>query len=68
VSYYLARHIEVDGGHHSHLALEMTEELCGGDLDKYWEATEAAATALQKRLVLWDGILLEVNARQLQAV
>jgi hypothetical protein len=46
----------------------MTEELCDDDVDKYREVTEAAVTAMQKRLVLWDGILLEVNARQLQAI
>jgi nucleoside-diphosphate-sugar epimerase len=32
------------------LLQEMTEELCGGDVDKYREATEAAVTAMPKRL------------------
>ena len=54
--YYLERHIEVDGEHHSHLAYQMTSELCG-DNDAYWaEATEAVKLALTNRLMLWDSI------------
>jgi len=60
-NYYLERHIEVDGGHHSHLATEMTIELCGGDEQKWQEATEASITALQKRINLWDGIYEEIK-------
>ncbi len=53
--YYLERHIEVDGDHHSHLALQMTAHLCGDDGEK-WKAAEAATiTALQKRIDLWNG-------------
>ena len=55
--YYLERHIEVDGDHHSHLAYEMTAELCGDDSIKWSEATEAVEAALQARIALWDGIL-----------
>jgi len=58
--YYLERHIEVDGGHHSQLSLEMTAELCGSDLQKWNEAEAAAITALQKRIVLWDGVYNEI--------
>ena len=55
--YYLERHIEVDGDHHSQLAYQMTAELCGEDNDKWSEATVAVKAALQARLAFWDGIL-----------
>jgi hypothetical protein len=55
--YYLQRHIEVDGDHHSHLAHQMTAELCGDDPIKWKEAADAAKAALTARLSLWDGIL-----------
>ena len=54
--YYIERHIEVDGDHHSHLAIEMVSELCGVDDEKWREATEAAQKALQIRYTLWDSI------------
>jgi hypothetical protein len=53
--YYLERHIEVDGDHHSHLAIQMTSNLCGSDLSCWKEAEEAAIESLQKRIDLWDG-------------
>jgi hypothetical protein len=37
--YYLERHIEVDGEHHSQLAYQMTADLCSDDNDKWTEAT-----------------------------
>lgn len=54
--YYLERHIEVDGDHHSLLAYEMTSSLCGNDTDKWQEATVAVKAALQNRIQLWDAI------------
>lgn len=57
--YYLERHIEVDGDHHSHLALEMTANLCGED-----EQTQATLKSLQKRIDLWDGVLAEIMERK----
>jgi hypothetical protein len=58
--YYLERHIEVDGDHHSHLALQMTAELCGDDQQKWNEIEQASIIALQKRVTLWDSIYNEV--------
>ncbi len=54
--YYLERHIEVDGGHHAHLAHRMTSSLCGTDETKWQQATEAVKTALEHRIKLWDAI------------
>lgn len=59
--YYLERHIEVDGDHHSHLAYEMTELLCGDDADKWEQAQQAVAAALKARLQLWDAILAHIS-------
>ncbi|SDZ93832.1 DUF3050 domain-containing protein [Pedobacter hartonius] len=60
IKYYLERHIEVDGDHHSHLALEMTAELCG-DSEAYWKAAEEITVAsLQQRINLWNGVYNEI--------
>lgn len=61
--YYLERHIEVDGDHHSHLALQMTSNLCGTD-DRFWEEAEhATILSLQKRINLWDGAYRQIVNR-----
>lgn len=59
--YYLERHIEVDGDHHSHLALRMTSNLCGEDDTCWEEAEEATVHSLQKRITLWDGVFEEIH-------
>ena len=56
LTYYLERHIEVDGGHHAHLGYEMTTELCGDSAHKWEEATIAVKDALRHRINLWDAI------------
>lgn len=57
--YYLERHIEVDGDHHSHLAYQMTEKLCGNDPVKWQEAGDAVMEALEARRKLWEGLVVE---------
>jgi len=60
IKYYLERHIEVDGDHHSHLALAMTAELCGDDENSWKTAEETIITSLKRRINLWDGVYKEI--------
>lgn len=62
--YYLDRHIEVDGDHHSQLATEMVAELCGNDSIKWTEATAAATQALIKRKELWDYVAHQIMVQK----
>jgi len=62
--YYLERHIEVDGEHHSQLAYQMTAELCGENEAKWVEATQAVKESLTERIALWDGILNEIKVAE----
>ena len=65
--YYLERHIEVDGDHHSHLALSMTEKLCEKE-EVFWaEAEETTKQALQKRIDLWDAAYAEIVKNKVEA-
>ena len=54
--YYLERHIEVDGGHHSHLAWEMTQELLGDDAALWAHAATIVGESLEARTKLWDSV------------
>jgi len=62
--YYLERHIEVDGDHHSHLALEMTAALCGEQPQFWEEAEKATIESLQQRIRLWDGVYAQIMQRK----
>ena len=58
--YYLERHIEIDGDHHSHLAIAMTDQLCGDDQSKWTALTKAVIDSLEMRIQLWDAAYQEI--------
>ncbi|HEY0161960.1 MAG TPA: DUF3050 domain-containing protein [Edaphobacter sp.] len=59
--WYLERHIEVDGEDHGPLSLRMVADLCGSDPELWSDAAQAAEDALRSRLLLWDGVLEQVQ-------
>lgn len=63
--FYLDRHIEVDGDHHGHLALQMVSELCGNDPEKWREAETYSIQSLEMRKQLWDGVYEEIRKHQM---
>jgi Protein of unknown function (DUF3050) len=59
---YLARHIEVDGEHHTPMAMAMLADLCADDATKWDECAATTVVALRARVALWDGIMQEIES------
>ena len=56
-TYYLDRHIEVDGDVHGALSERMVIELCGNDSVLWEKAAVSSKIALKNRINLWTAVL-----------
>lgn len=65
--YYIERHIEVDGDHHSHLALQMTANLCEENEEFWEEAEKTVIESLESRIGLWDGVYRQLLEKRTSA-
>ena len=62
--YYINRHIELYGGSHGEMAMEMLNILCEDDQEKIHEVQVSAARAIQARISFWDGVLIAIEQKK----
>jgi hypothetical protein len=63
-TYYLERHIELDGGSHGPLAHEMLTTLAGQRESNWHKAAIAAQRAIASRIQLWDSVRASFSKAQ----
>lgn len=61
--YYFERHIELDADEHGPMAMQMVEELCNNDGNRWNEVKEVSIQALEKRIGLWDAIEEQISMK-----
>jgi hypothetical protein len=60
MTYYLKRHIDLDGDEHGPAAHKILEQLIAGDARAHSRARKSAKKAIADRIRLWDGILQSI--------
>jgi Protein of unknown function (DUF3050) len=63
-TWYLKRHIEVDGDEHGPAGWRLLTRLCGSNAMRWCEAEASAKRALYSRKALWDGVVEALEQRQ----
>ncbi len=61
MTYYLKRHIELDGDEHGPAAESMLRQCIGGDELAEQAALEKAKQAIQSRINFWDGLSAQLD-------
>ena len=64
MTYYLERHVELDGDEHGPMSIKMIAELCDGDEKKIQETIAVAKQALKYRIKLWDSISYSIQSSE----